>query len=170
MRLPPTERLFWHCGARTAKPDSAPKGRFVAGKICCFSVARGGVCGDRHASASRMCPHFQETHERRVLQKTVEVSGTQNRRHGAVISALPRRLPGGGTAPSLIPAVCRAWVRRAESSAKCSEALCSTHSERCKKQPQCGVIPRLRVPGTIPGGYPEYPDQLRVGVLTVVMI
>ena len=24
-------------------------------------------------------------------------------------------------------------------------------------------------PGTIPGGYPEYPDQLRGGVLTVVM-
>ena len=27
----------------------------------------------------------------------------------------------------------------------------------------CGVIRRLRIPGTIPGGYPEYPDQLRGG-------
>ena len=30
-----------------------------------------------------------------------------------------------------------------------------------KKQPLRGVIPRLRIPGTVPGGYPEYPDPLR---------
>ena len=30
-----------------------------------------------------------------------------------------------------------------------------------RKQPQCGVIPRLRIPGIVPGGYPEYPDPLR---------
>ena len=29
------------------------------------------------------------------------------------------------------------------------------------KQPLCGVIPRLRIPGTVPGGYSEYPDPLR---------
>ena len=29
------------------------------------------------------------------------------------------------------------------------------------------VILRLRIPGTVPGGYPEYPDQLRGGFLTV---
>ena len=39
-----------------------------------------------------------------------------------------------------------------------------------KKQPLCRVILRLRLIGTIPGGYPEYPDQLRGCVLTVVMI
>ena len=36
-----------------------------------------------------------------------------------------------------------------------------------KKQPQCGFIPRLRIPGTIPGGYP---DQLRGGFVTVVVV
>ena len=38
-----------------------------------------------------------------------------------------------------------------------------------KTQPLCGVIPRLRMPGTVPGGYPEYPDPLRGDFLTVVM-
>ena len=32
-----------------------------------------------------------------------------------------------------------------------------------------GLFRALRIPGTIPGGYPEYPDPLRGGVLTVVM-
>ena len=31
-----TERLFWHCGAHTAKPESALHGRFLITKICCF--------------------------------------------------------------------------------------------------------------------------------------
>ena len=31
------------------------------------------------------------------------------------------------------------------------------------------VILRLRIPGIIPGGYPEYPDQLRGGSLTVAV-
>ena len=39
-----------------------------------------------------------------------------------------------------------------------------------KRQPQWRVILYLRIPGTIPGGYPEYPDQLRDGFLTVVMV
>ena len=37
MRLPATERLFWHCGTHTAKPESAwikPIPRIT--KICCF--------------------------------------------------------------------------------------------------------------------------------------
>ena len=39
-----------------------------------------------------------------------------------------------------------------------------------QKQKQCGVIPRWRIPGTIPGRYPEYPDQRRGGFLILVMI
>ena len=36
MTLAATARLFWHCGAHTAKPESAPWGRFLITKICCF--------------------------------------------------------------------------------------------------------------------------------------
>ena len=32
---------------------------------------------------------------------------------------------------------------------------------------QWRVILHLRIPGSIPGGYPEYPDPLRGGFLTV---
>ena len=39
-----------------------------------------------------------------------------------------------------------------------------------KKQPLCGVIPRLHIPGAVPGGYLEYPDPLRGDLLTVVVI
>ena len=38
---------------------------------------------------------------------------------------------------------------------------------RSKAQPLWRVILHLRIPGTIPGGYPEYQDQLRGGVLTM---
>ena len=38
-----------------------------------------------------------------------------------------------------------------------------------KTKNQCGVIPRLRISATIPGGYPEYPDPLRGGFLAVVV-
>ena len=34
-----------------------------------------------------------------------------------------------------------------------------------KRKNQCGVIPRLHIPGAIPGGYLEYPDPLRGSVL-----
>ena len=47
----------------------------------------------------------------------------------------------------------------------CSDNITAT----VKQQPLCGVIPRLRIPGTIPGGYPGYPDQPRGGFVTVVM-
>ena len=56
----------------------------------------------------------------------------------------------------------RAWGRRCYNLVHITTAV--------KIQSQCGVIPRLRIPGTIPGGNPEYPDPLRGGVLTVVMI
>ena len=36
MTLLPTERRFWHCGDRTAKPESAYRGRFLSTRICCF--------------------------------------------------------------------------------------------------------------------------------------
>ena len=35
MRLT-AERLFWHCGAHTAKPESAPGSRSLVTKVCCF--------------------------------------------------------------------------------------------------------------------------------------
>ena len=42
MALPTTERLVWHCGDRTAKPESASRGRFLITRICCYlwQVAR----------------------------------------------------------------------------------------------------------------------------------
>ena len=33
---PTTERLVWHCGARTAKTESFPRGQFLITKTCCF--------------------------------------------------------------------------------------------------------------------------------------
>ena len=43
MTLLTTERLFWQYGDRTAKPESAFRGRFLIAKACRFSVARGPV-------------------------------------------------------------------------------------------------------------------------------
>ena len=34
--LATTGRLVWHCGEHTAKPQSAPGGRFLIATICCF--------------------------------------------------------------------------------------------------------------------------------------
>ena len=45
MALPTTERLVWHCGAHTAKPESASWRRFVITKLCCFLWPPRGVRG-----------------------------------------------------------------------------------------------------------------------------
>ena len=39
-----------------------------------------------------------------------------------------------------------------------------------KEQPLWRVILDLRVPGTVPGGYPEYPEVLRGGVVFTVAV
>ena len=57
----------------------------------------------------------------------------------------------------------------AENSAKTELSVCRTRQFNDHAFKKSGVIPRLLVPGTIPGGYPEYPDPLRGGFLTVVM-
>ena len=36
MTLLTTKRLFWHCGAHIAKPESALDDRFLIAEICCF--------------------------------------------------------------------------------------------------------------------------------------
>ena len=41
MTLLTTERLVWHCGDRTAEPESAYRGRVLITKICCFLWHRG---------------------------------------------------------------------------------------------------------------------------------
>ena len=59
MTLLPIERLFWHCGDHTAKPESAQSGRFLITKHLLFSVAR-GVCAicwkeERGGGGARLC-------------------------------------------------------------------------------------------------------------------
>ena len=66
IRLPllATEQLFWHCGAHTAKPESAPGGRFLITKVCCFLwhvvVRFAAVLG--HRAAATVSPKLAVAH------------------------------------------------------------------------------------------------------------
>ena len=56
MRLPTTERPFWHCGAHTAQPESAFQSRFRITKTCCFrwpSAARPTPVGTKVPARER---------------------------------------------------------------------------------------------------------------------
>ena len=53
MTLLTTEGLFWHCGAHTAKPESASGRRFLITKICCFLWHVGNSARSAGAGATR---------------------------------------------------------------------------------------------------------------------
>ena len=59
----------------------------------------------------------------------------------------------------------QARVQRAVSSSSSRQ----TASTRPTLRPCWCALPHLSIPGIVPGGYPEYPDPLRGGVLTVAV-